>query len=366
MYPGAATVRYLDTAAVGLISTWVEDAMADVLRRHRDTGIDATVPLREEAESVRERVARLIHGDARRVTFTQNTSTGLALVANGVDWRPGDNLVVPEREFPSNFYPWLQLRQQGVEVRAVPMGAHGHAETADIAERVDVRTRLVALSAVQYSSGHRYDLAEIGAVCRNHGALLVVDGTQAAGAMALNVNESGIDVLSVSAHKWMLGPFGIGFVHFSDRAFEQLTPSTAGWLSTEKPFDFDHEPTFASDGRKFESGTENSVGIAGLGATIDHMLDLGPERIEQYILDLVGQLVTTLEERGFTMVSPRDARHQSGIVIARSPVEPGEVLHERLLKEGIRCSLRGGGVRLSPHYFITGDDISHAISVMAR
>jgi cysteine desulfurase/selenocysteine lyase len=357
LYPGAAEVAYLDSAAVGLISTRVHAAMTQVLTGHQQFGIAAAPEWRAHAQQVRASVARLVGGASDRVVFTQNTSAGLATVTNGLDWREGDNVVVPAGEFPSNFYPWLQLRRRGVQVREVAM-TDGHAAVEDLLAALDSRTRVLAISAVQYTSGYRYDLSALGSACQNSDALLVVDGTQAVGAVSVDVDQLGIDVLAVSAHKWLLGPFGIGFAHLSPRAMDRLMPSTVGWLAVEEPFAFGHEPRLAEDGRRFESGTENSAGIAGLGATVGLVHELGQSRVEIRVLDLVEQLTTVLEEAGMKVHMPVDRDRRSGIVIASSASTPHRLLHDRLLAHGVRCSLRGNGLRLAPHYFTSREDLA--------
>jgi cysteine desulfurase / selenocysteine lyase len=359
LYPGTTDVAYLDSAAVGLLSTRVRDAMTAVLTEHQQSGIAAAPNWREHAGRVRASVARLVGGRADQVAFTQNTSTGLATVTNGLDWRDGDNVVVPAGEFPSNFYSWLQLRRRGVQVREVAM-TDGRARVEDVLAAIDRRTRVLAISAVQYSSGYRYDLGVFGEACRDGEVLLVVDGTQAVGALVVDVEVVGIDVLAVSAHKWMLGPFGIGFTHLSERAMQRLTPSTVGWLSVEDPFAFDHEPVLADDGRRFESGTENSAGIAGLGATVDLIHELDRQRVEDRVLDRAAELASMLEQAGMVVHLPDRRDRRSGIVIASSPSTPHEALHASLVSQGVRCSLRGNGLRFAPHYFTTGADLQRA------
>jgi selenocysteine lyase/cysteine desulfurase len=360
LYPGTAGVAYLDSAAVGLISTRVRAAMTEVLAAHSQLGIAAAPNWRTQAGSVRAAVARLVGGRADQVAFTQNTSTGLALVTNGVDWRAGDNVVVPAEEFPSNFYPWLQLRRRGVEVREVPM-TDGQARVDDVLAALDRRTRVLAISAVQYSSGHRYDLSAFGQVCQAGDVLLVVDGTQAVGAVTVEAERLGVDVLAVSAHKWMLGPFGIAFVHLSQRAMQRLNPSTVGWLSVDDPFAFDHEPVLATDGRRFESGTENSAGIAGLGATVDLVHELDRERVEGRVLDRADRLATLLTEVGLQVHLPA---RRSGIVIASSARTPPREMYDRLTAAGVRCSLRGNGLRFAPHYFTSDADLQHTADTL--
>jgi selenocysteine lyase/cysteine desulfurase len=363
LYPAAARSAYLDTAAVGIISRPVRQAMDAVTEDHLLFGGAHWDARAAVISGARGTLARLIGGRGDHVAFTQNTSTGLAIVANGIDWRAGDGLVVPAGEFPSNFYPWTRLRRRGVEVRAVQM-RQGHAETADIRARIDGSTRVLALSAVQYSSGFRYDLEELGRLCRDAGVLFVVDGTQAVGALDVNAGRADIDVLAVSAHKWMLGPTGVGFVHLSRRALEMLQPSTVGWLSVDDPFAFDREPRLAPDARRFESGTENAAGIAGMAAAADLVLSAGVQVVESRVLDTVRVLEEALRERGWSCPTESPDARRSGILIASSGGDDG-AMHRRLLDRGVRCSLRGGGIRFAPHYFTNSDDVRQVLDAIA-
>jgi selenocysteine lyase/cysteine desulfurase len=362
LYPGADETVYLDSAALGLISTRVHDAMTAVLDGHLMAGGAAVAGWREDAFEVRTAVAELVGGTDKGVAFTQNTSTGLAIVTNGLDWHAGGNVVVPAEEFPSNFYPWLQLRRHGVEVREVPCPG-GHARLDDVRAAIDARTRVVSISAVQYSSGYRYDLGPLAEACRASNALFVVDATQAVGAVRVDVEADQVDVLAVSAHKWLLGPQGIGFLHLSPLAMERLHPSTVGWRSVGDPFAFDHEPVLADDARRFESGTENSAGIAGLGATVDLVLELGVEEVERRVLDRADRLAALLEAAGLTVRRPAE-RHRSGIVVAGTGAADPQALHAALLAEGVRCSQRAGGLRFAPHYFTDDADLERAAEVV--
>ena len=363
LYPGACSTAYLDSAAVGLVSTRVRVAVVDLLTGHQDGGIAAAPAWRDHQEVVRAAVADLVGGRPDGISFTQNTTTGLALVANGLPWGPGDNVVLPAQEFPSNSYLWRGLRALGVEVREAPVRG-GAADLDALAGLVDDRTRVVTISAVQYSSGHRYDLARLSQIARGRDALLVVDGTQAVGALAVDVE--GIDVLAVSAHKWLLGPFGIGFVHLSERARDRLRPTTVGWLAVADPFAFTVEPELATDGRRFESGTENAAGIAGLGATVGLLHELGRDVVQETVLANAARLVDLLATAGLEVHRAADPATHSGIVVAGRPGTDPAVLHRALLDGGVRCSLRGAGIRFAPHYFTSDADLELAADVAGR
>lgn len=360
-FPSTEVAVHFDHASISPISRRAAEAMRGAAAAYTRLGYQQS--WRDDAETVRHQLARLVNSTPDNIAFTQNTSTGLSLAANGLDWRPGDNVVLAEREFPSNYYPWMNLARRGVRVRTVPAPA-GHAAVDDLAAALDERTRVVAVSAVQFSNGHRYDLAAIGELCRAHDVLFVVDGTQAVGALALDVERCGIDLLAVSAHKWMLGPAGIGFVHVSDGGLERIHPDIVGWLSVRQPFAFDYRLDLPADARRYEAGTENAIGIAGLGAAVSLFLEHGVDRVERDVLELTDLLCERLVATGHEIVSPRAPGARSGIVIFRSPTVPADELHERLRAAGVNCAPRGGGVRFSPHFYNDVDDVERALSAL--
>jgi len=357
--PSAELTTYVDHAAVGPISRCVHDAVAGVLDEHLTRG---TQP-RDAIDQVRAQVARLVGGSAGGVAFVQNTSFGLSLAANGTEWSPGDNVVLSEHEFPSNLYPWMNLARRGVDLRRVP-APDGHARVDAIAAAIDDRTRALSVSAVQYSNGHRYDLDALGQLCRDRGLLFVVDGTQAVGALTVDVGASGIDLLAVSSHKWMLGPHGIGFAHCSDRALERLHPDVVGWLSVREPFAFAGQLDLLPNAERFEPGTENVLGIVGLGAAVGLFERLGPEWVEARVLAVTDHLCDRLPAVGCDLITDREDRRRSGIVVFRHRRVPNEVLYGQLMAAGVRCSARGGGIRFSPHCYNTLEEIDGALDVV--
>ena len=189
---------------------------------------------------------KLVGSSAQSIAYVQNTSHGLSLVALGVDWQAGDNLVVCAEDIPSNYLCWVQLAERGVEIRRVS-ALDGRLRDGHFSASDDERTRVVAVSHVQFHSGFRVDLAALGDICTKSSALLVVDGTQSIGAISLDVSTTGTDVLVVSAHKWLLGPRGIGFASFSERALNRVTPAIVGWMSVNDPFAFNRTLDYLPD-----------------------------------------------------------------------------------------------------------------------
>ena len=348
-YPGLEGRIFLDHAAVSQISLGVARAMAEQTSAHVRNAKQATADAEAIFDEGRVRAGRLVGCDPERVAYIQNTSHGISTVALGLDWQPGDNVVVPALEFPSNLLAWKALATRGVEVRAVDV---------PLQDAIDARTRVVAVSSVQFSSGYRVPLRELD--CGD--ALLVVDGTQSVGALVLDMVRDGIDVLVVSAHKWMLGPLGIGFMAFSERAFDAITPPLVGWLSVNDPFAFRRELDYLPSARRFEPGTENASGTYGLVERLREIDALGIERIEATVLGLTTYLVERASALGLEIVSPPE---RSGIVLLRTPGADAAVPFARLEAEGIVASLRNGAIRISPHAYNTAAELDAVLQLMS-
>lgn len=313
-----------------------------------------------EFDRGRELIAQLVGSVADRIAYVQNTSHGLSLISMGLQWMAGDNLVVLDQEFPSNFLCWLQMEMFGVEVRRVP-ARNGRIDADDLASSIDGRTRVVALSHVQFYSGFRVNLSSIAEITHRHDALLVVDGTQSVGAMTIDVAGSGIDVLVVSGHKWMCAPRGIGFMALSERAMARVTPRIVGWLTVADPFSFNRTLDYLPSARRFEAGTPNGAGIYGLTERVAQILALDPCRIESQVLYLSQYVKELACHDGVELLFDFKDQEQSGITLLRTPGLPSVRLLELLERENIHASLRNDAIRLSPHYYTTADEIEQVV-----
>lgn len=363
-FPYLSKAVYLDNASVSPISLSVEAAM----RQHTNFVVtdpgNAHILAQPFYDRGREMAAALVGGKADRVSYIQNTSHGLSLVALGLDWNFGDNILIAEKEFPSNLYCWLQLKNIGVEVRLV-QPRDGRISVDDFQSRIDARTRLISVSHVQYYSGYRVDLAALGSICADKSILLVVDGTQSVGALDINVGRDGIDVLCVSAHKWLAGPRGIGFACFSERAFNQLQPKIVGWRSAENPFAFKASLELAPDGRRFESGCENGSGIMGLASRLSELYRLGPPVIEKRVLALARHVRERCAEAGLSIQYDFKSYEVSGITIIRTPSVNPEDLKNMLRSQNVHVSVRGGAVRISANYYNIEEELNEAITLIS-
>ena len=300
-------------------------------------------------------------GQPQRVAVVGNTSHGLSLIANGLPWRDGDEIVVSPQEFPSNHLIWQQQCARGARIVDLPMD-HGCLTAEGLARVISPRTRVVAISHVQYHNGFRADIAAMARVARDHGALLVVDGTQSIGAMEFDLDGWDVDALVVSAHKWMLCPKGIGLMLLSARAFDRIAVTIPGWQSVNDRFAFRRQLDFLPTAARFESGTENAPGRFALAARLSEIRALGTDTIAARILALRDRLARGLPQ-GWTPTSPDQGR--SGILTVRGAGD-AEAVVQRLEARGIRTSARGGAVRISPHVYTTEEEIDLLLDTMAQ
>lgn len=305
----------------------------------------------------RERFATLVGADPEEIAFVRNTSHGLSIVASGLDWRPGDRVAVAvAEEYPSNVYPWLDLARRG-RVTLDAVDARDGAVTTEAVERVlRPETRLVAVSSAEYASGTVTDLPALGALCRDRGVVLCVDGIQTAGALPVDVRNAGVHALSADSHKWLLGVVGIGGL-FVDRALvERIHPPLLGWRSTTDAFDFDrvHLELVPHAGR-FEEGSLAYPLIEGFSEVLDLLLEVSVESVAARIRALISRLAEALESLGCD-VGPAKAYRQHILTFTHAAASP-EALLDGLTERAIVVSLRRGRIRVSPHFYNTEDEM---------
>jgi cysteine desulfurase / selenocysteine lyase len=361
-FPVTKTSVYLNHAAACPLSVRAANAVQELADDQLHYGYGHASRWYARYAEVRAMGARLLHTTPDRIAFIKSTTEGINIAANGIDWRPGDNIVFPEDEFPSNCYPWLNQSRRGVSMHRVPVRPDQTIALEDIRACIDSCTRVVAISFVQYYSGFRADLAAIGQMCRERDILFVVDGIQGMGALDLDAEACGADIIAADGHKFLLAPFSIGLMYVSPRALERLSVSVVGWLGVNDPFNFRREIDFLPDARRFEPGTENNLGIYGLGGALQLFLESGMPEIENHIMQLNETLCEGLLRKGYRVLSPRAAACRSANIIFCHPAYSNDALKERLDAENIIVSIRGGGIRVSPHFYNSGEEIEHLLS----
>jgi cysteine desulfurase/selenocysteine lyase len=365
VFPITEEYAYLNHASIAPYSVPVARAMDDfIARRHWRGGLDFQKWV-DRLEKVRGLAAQLIAADPEEIAFTSNTSHGLNIVASSIDWREGDNLIGAETEFPANVYPWLNLHRLGVEVRLAP-ARDNRILAEDIAALMDEHTRLVALSFVEFATGFRNDLRTIGRLCRERGIYFCVDGIQGLGALDLEVTQSSIDFLSAGSPKWLMGPIGAGFLYCRRALIEKLIPTRVGWWGVVDRDDFfRYDSPLRDDARRFEEGSLNLLGIQGLGASLELLLEVSIPRIEERVLGLTGYLIAGLQERGYNITTPlASPQERSGIVCFNHPHHALDDLEQRLKKARVIISKRDQVIRVSPHFYNDETDIDQLLNAL--
>lgn len=366
-FPIKARRCYLNNASIGALSNPVITAVEAFLHDVRDNGRNNYPHWCHLADGVvKSRIARLIGAESSEIAFVKNTTEGIITVANGLDWRAGDNVVIADIEYPSNVYCWMRLAKYGVAIRWVK-SREGRVTVDDLAQAMDRRTRLVSLSAVQFSNGFRQDLAATGELCTERGVLLNLDAIQWVGVLAMDLSRYRVDFLSVGGHKWLLAPIGTGFFFCRRSALERLDPPNVGYHSVGKSEDhMDYELVYRNDAGRFEEALVNFPGIWGLDAAVKLQLALGPQTIERHILDLVGRAEEGLRGRGYVINSPTGVGERSGILSFRHPALAAEDVAARLHTAGVDVAVRGGALRISPSYYNDVDEIERFVDALPR
>ena len=366
LFPISKNTIYLNHAAVSPPPTTTVEAVTAQLRDVVENGslhYRSWVAVKERARSL---AAGMLGARPEQIAFMRNTSDGLSTVANGLRWKAGENVVTFRSEFPSNIYPWLRLREAyGVEVRMC--AEHdGRIDLDELIGLIDEKTRVVAISQVQYGSGFRVDLKRLGHAARKFDALLVVDVIQGMGVIRTDVGADLIDVAAGACHKWMLTPEGIGILYLSDRARDRIQPTLVGWVSVRDPEDYGNfEQEWNHGALAWETGTAATALIHGLEASLRLLTETGIERIEAHLKELTDHLCQKLSGLNYEIVSSRRPGEDSQIVCIRHMGEQNATtLYSHLKKRGIVTAPRGDRLRLAPHFYNLKTEIDAVIDAL--
>lgn len=316
----------------------------------------------------RELAARLLNAEPREIALATNTSYGLNVAARALPLAAGDIVLVSDKEFPANVYPWLALRKEGITVEVAPTTPEGWPDEAHLLRRVaDPRVKVLAVSLVQFANGYKVDLAALSAATRATGTWLVVDAIQGLGVEPVDVRRTPVDILSSGAQKWLLSPWGSGFTYIRRELIEQVDPMYVGWTAFEGTDDFsrmtEYSTTFRSDARRFEMITLPFQDFVGMNVSLRMLMDVGIDRIAAHVRTLHRPLLDWARERGIRIASPVGP-HGSAI-LCLAPPDPQEA-YAALREARIYTSLREGAIRISPHFYNTDADMSRLRDVLER
>ncbi len=324
-----------------------------------------------DIEKLRQESAALLNCDRDEIAFVKNTSEGISIVANGIDWQWGDRIVTTNVEYPANIYPWMEVaRSHGVKLVMVEEQP-GHEDTRHVpvekilAAAAEPRTRLVTLSHVEFASGQRHDLARIGQFCAERNILFCVDAIQSLGVIPLNVADMYIDFLSADGHKWLLGPEGAGIFFCRRGLIERTRPLMVGWMNVVDSQNFGkYDFTLRPDACRFECGSHNVPGLMALRGSLQLIQSVGIPAISARIKTLTDQLIAGLKKKGYRIISPRLGEQWSGIVSFASPTLNHEQIFQDLRAKHIEIALRVGRLRCSPHFYNTESQIQRLIEAL--
>lgn len=365
LFPVTDRYIYLNHSAVCPLSTRVRDAMKGLIDDVTGNGSVNYSDWLRAYEHTRASAARLVNARPREIAFMRNTSDAISAVANGIDWREGDNVVTCNVEFPANIYPWMRLRtERGIKMK-MAAERDGRIDAEELLSLVDDRTRVVAISWVQFASGFRSDLARIGRFCRDRGVIFCVDAIQGLGGLHLDVERDLVDAFAADAHKYLLGPEGVALFYVSDRVIDRIKPTVVGWTSVkdyERYLDYDLD--YRDGALRFECGTLNTVGVYGLGAAIDLFLETGPKKIEEYLLGLSDYLAGRLESKGYEITGSRHPGETSAVVTCKHEKHSPGNLYRLLLAKNIITAPRVKRLRISPHFYNMREEVDALIDAL--
>jgi cysteine desulfurase / selenocysteine lyase len=366
LFPITERYTYLNHAAVSPLPTTTVRAVESQLRDVNENGSANFRDWLATKEQARELLANLLGARPEQVAFMRNTSDALSSVANGLTWRAGDNIVTFAREFPSNIYPWLRLRDAfGIEVRMCEERA-GRIDLNELENLIDSNTRVVSVSHVQFASGFRIDLQRLGRVVRQHDALFVVDAIQALGVIPTNVEAEFIDIAAGAGHKWLMAPEGVGYLYLSDRARERIQPTLVGWISVPNPDNYlDFEQGWNKGTLAWETGTGPASLFYGFKASLELLTSHGVQRIANYLEDLTDHLCEGLNGKRYEVVSSRAPGEKSQIVCIRPPAGfSAMALYHQLNARNIVTAPRGDRLRIAPHFYNTAAEVDELIKAL--
>jgi len=362
-FPITKNKIFLNHAGVSPLSTPVLDAVQACLREFSLSG-STTFNLNE----AKDLFASLIGAKREEIALVSNTSTGLNIVSNMLEYPSGTNVVVTDLEYPSVVYPWLSTKL-GAKVRYVK-SIDGKVHLEDVDRTVDDRTIAVAISHVEYANGFRHDLKSLSEIAHEHGAYLIVDGVQSIGAIGADVRSDDIDFLATSCYKWLLGPVGAGFLYIRKDLISKFEPPFIGWASM-KPEIYktieqwnNRELNLSEDASRFEVGQPSIISYAGAAAALRMILDTGIREIEQHVWDLTDYLIERVKDLGLRLQTPEDRECRSGIV--NFLVEDPDKIVASMSERNITVSARARGVRVSPHFYNTKDEIADFVEALYR
>jgi len=367
-FPLDPAICYLNHAAVGPWPKRTRDRVVAFADTNITRGAQHYPQWLEVEDNLRSQCRRLLNAPSTDdIALVKNTSEALSMVAHGLEWQAGDNVVIPAGEFPSNRVVWESLSHYGVEIRQVDTRSTDDPEKS-LFEQFDANTKLLSVSSVQYDTGLRLNLLNLGQYCQQNAVLFCVDAIQSLGVLEMDVEAIQADFVMADGHKWLLGPEGLALFYSRPTARKQLKLHEFGWHMLEKLYDFDNPNwSIAESARRFECGSPNMLGAQALDASLSLFTEIGMDVITRNTFKNTSYLIDKLDNiNGVEVQTPRQEPRHAGIINFKVHDKDPALLYETLMKKGLICALRGGGIRFSPHFYTPQAVLDRALSILSE
>jgi len=356
-------LKYFNHAAIGPISSLVKEKIDRYIYDRSEGCIENYFETVPQINSAKEKIAGLLNTKSENIAWNDNVSNAINLIANGLNWEIGDQIILNDLEFPSNVYPFLNLKEQGVEV-IFAKSENGTVDLPQIEELVTKKTKLISISMVQFLTGYRANLKLIGEFCKKNNIIFCVDGIQGAGVVQINVNECNIDFFAGGSQKWLMGLQGLSYFYCSPSLQAIIKQKYVGWTSVKNAWNLiDYDLNLINSADRFQNGTNSRIGIIALNASLDLFEEVGYKNIENQILVNTAYLFNHFSEMGFNLVLKNIQKdYLAGIITIKH--NHSESFYNKLKEKQIICSLREGMIRFSPHFYNNKEDLDFLIEHM--
>ncbi len=354
---------WLNHATISPLSSRVKKTLHAHIENRSAGDIDVYPSVLASVQKTKMNLASLINASPERIGFAANTSEGLNILTNGLEWKSGDRIILNDSEFPTNVVPFLNLKRFGVEIDFI-QNIKNEIRIEDIEQKITPRTKLLSISFVQFLSGFKADLAEIGKLCKRHNIIFCVDSIQGLGAVPLDVKEMQIDFLSNGGNKWLMGLMGLGFVFVTEELQKRIRQTNVGWTSNKNFFGdfFNYRIDLDDTARRYENGTQNYSAIAALGESTSLLLEAGIENIYSHLLSLTDTIIAFADENNFEIVTPREKNKRAGIITLTHP--RAKEIFDDLTEQRVIISMREGMLRIAPHFYSSQEDLNVLFSIL--
>lgn len=358
-------IIYFNHAATGPFSTLLVNAINKVLKEKSERNIDDFNSFKDVAVETKSILASMLNTVPERLAFTDNTTNGLNFLAQSIQWKKGDRILLNDIEFPANVYPFLNLKRIGVEVDFVKSD-NGKVTADMIIDAIKPGTKLISVSYVQFLSGYRIDLEKIGKHCKDNDIIFSVDAIQALGAVKLDVEKSNIDFLSCGTQKWLLGFQGLAFIYLNEKLQRKIIPANIGWLSVNNAWNLlDYQIDLKTTADVFQGGTINALGVYALNASLKLFNDFNFNEVEKRVLENSKYFLTKLASIGINgLLLNSNESELAGIVTFK--IKDPDLVVKKLEQNKIICSQRVGMIRFSPHFYNIFDEIDRVVDVLQK